>query len=68
MHWIQYDIIIVGKVRKNTFVVPVKVNCLAYVETTTPKYTVFYIFIRKTYTVTTLATDSQITWPLLNYF
>jgi hypothetical protein len=38
MHWLGYDIEIVGKVRSNTFVVTVKVNYLAYVEATTPRY------------------------------
>jgi hypothetical protein len=38
MHWLKYDIGIVGKVGKNTFVVTVKVNCLAYVEPTLPKH------------------------------
>jgi hypothetical protein len=38
MHWLGYDIGIVGKVRKNTFVETVWVNYLAYVETNTPKY------------------------------
>jgi hypothetical protein len=45
MHWLGYDI---GKVGKNTFVVPVQVN---YVETNTPKYGVFCIFPRKTQSV-----------------
>jgi hypothetical protein len=35
MHWLGYDIGIVGKFGRNAFVVNVKVNCLAYVETTT---------------------------------
>jgi hypothetical protein len=40
MHWLGYDIGIVGKVGRNTFVVTVKVNCLAHVEATTAKYRV----------------------------
>jgi hypothetical protein len=36
MHWPGYDIGILGKVGRNTFVVTVKVNYLAYVEATTP--------------------------------
>jgi hypothetical protein len=44
-------------IERNTFVVIVKVAYLAYVETNTPKYT-----------VTTLATHSQLLWILLNYF
>jgi hypothetical protein len=36
-HWLGYDIGIVGR---NTFVVTAKVNHLAYVQTTIPKYRV----------------------------
>jgi hypothetical protein len=40
IHWLEYDIGIVGKHGKNASVVTeeVNVNCLAYVEMNTPKY------------------------------
>jgi hypothetical protein len=41
MHWFGNDIEIVAKVGRNSFVVTVKVNFLAYVETNVPKYRVF---------------------------
>jgi hypothetical protein len=44
MHWLGYDIGIVGK---NKFVTTVQVNYLAYVETNTPKYRVFCVLTRK---------------------
>jgi hypothetical protein len=44
MHWLGYDI---GIVRKNTSVVTVQVNYLAYVETYS-KYRVFCVLTRKT--------------------
>jgi hypothetical protein len=47
MHWIGYDIAIVGKVGRSTFVVTVQVHYLAYVEANTPKYRVFCVFTRK---------------------
>jgi hypothetical protein len=53
MHWLGYDIGIVGK---NTLVVTVMVNYLAYVETNTPKYRVFYIFTRNTPSVKSFTT------------
>jgi hypothetical protein len=63
-----WDWEIVGKVEKNTFVVTVQVNYLAYVETYSPKYRVFCILIRQTYSVTSLTTDSQMLLFLLGYF
>jgi hypothetical protein len=39
--------------------VTAKVNYLAYVETTTPKYRIFCILTKQTYSVTMLATDSK---------
>jgi hypothetical protein len=62
MHLLGY------KVGRKTFVVNVKVNHLAYAETATPKRRVFCILTRQTYSLTTLATDSQILQLLLNYF
>jgi hypothetical protein len=59
MHWLEYDIWIVGKVEMNTFVVTVLVNYLAYAETNTPRYRVFRAVTRQTYSATTLATGSQ---------
>jgi hypothetical protein len=64
MHWLGYDIGIVGKVGRKTSVVTVLVNYLTYqnksnltyVETNTPKYRVFGVHTRKPYSVTTLAT------------
>jgi hypothetical protein len=67
MHWLGYDIGIVGKAGRNIFFVTVQVNCLQHVETNTPKYRVFCVLIRKSYSVTILATDSQMLWLLLNY-
>jgi hypothetical protein len=52
MHWPEYDTGIVGKVRKNTSVVTVQVNYLAYVEATTPKYRGLCVLTRQTYSVT----------------
>jgi hypothetical protein len=49
MHWLGYDI---GMVRKGTFVATVQVNYLANVETDTPKYRVFCVPTKKTYSVT----------------
>jgi hypothetical protein len=37
MHWLGYDIGIVEKVGRNTFVVTAQVNYLAYVQRNTPK-------------------------------
>jgi hypothetical protein len=48
--------------------VTVQVNCLAYVEMNAPKCSFFCVLTRKTYSVTTIATDSQMLWSLLNYF
>jgi hypothetical protein len=41
MHWFSYDIVIVGKVGKNTFIVNVMVNYLACIETASQKYRLF---------------------------
>jgi hypothetical protein len=49
VHWLGYDVEIIWKVGRNTFVVAVKVNYLAYVETNTADYRVFCIHTRKTY-------------------
>jgi hypothetical protein len=68
MHWLGYDTGIVGKVGRSTFVVTVQVSYLSYVEATTPNYGVFCVPTRQTYSVTTLATDSQMLRLLLNYF
>jgi hypothetical protein len=68
MNWLGYDIGIVGKDGKNTFVVTVEVNYLACVETTTLKCRVSCVLTSETYSVTTLATDSQMLLLLLNYF
>jgi hypothetical protein len=68
MHWLRYDIGIIGKVGRNTFLVTVKVNYLDYVETTAPKYRVFCVLTRQTYSVTTFATDKQMLPLVLNYF
>jgi hypothetical protein len=59
MHSLRYDIGIVGKVGRNTFVVVVWVNYLPYAETDTPKYRVFCgltVLTRKTHSVITLVT------------
>jgi hypothetical protein len=56
MHWLGYNIGIIGKVGRNTYVVTVQVNYPAYVETNAPKYRVFCILSKKTYSITTLAT------------
>jgi hypothetical protein len=53
MPWLGYVIGIVG-VGRNIFVVTVQVNYLAYVERNTPKYSVFFILTRETYSVTAL--------------
>jgi hypothetical protein len=52
MQLLGYDIRIIDKVWRNTFVITVGVNCLAYDETTTTKY-------KQTYSATALTTDSQ---------
>jgi hypothetical protein len=48
IHWLEnmHYVEIIGKVVRKTFVVTVKVNFLAYVETTTPKYKVFSVLTR----------------------
>jgi hypothetical protein len=68
MHGFRYDFGIVGKVRRNTFVVTVKVNYLEYVETNTPKYRFFCLLTKQTYCMTTLATDRQMLLVVVNYF
>jgi hypothetical protein len=68
MHWLGYDIGIVGNIGRNIFVATLQVNYLAYVETNTPVYRVSCFRSRQTYSVTTFATDSQILRLLLNYF
>jgi hypothetical protein len=53
MDWLGYDI---GMVWKDTFVVTVQVNYLAYVVMNTPKYRVFCVLTKKIYSITVLAT------------
>jgi hypothetical protein len=66
MHSFGYDIVIVVKVGKNTFVMTVQVNYLAYVQTNIPECRVC-VLTRKIYSVIT-ATDTEMLWLLLNYF
>jgi hypothetical protein len=68
MHRLGYDIGMVGMVRRNTFVMTVKVNYLAYVETATSRYGVFCLLTRQPYSVTTLTTDNQMLQLLLSSF
>jgi hypothetical protein len=68
IHWLGYDVEIVGKVERKTFVVTVKVNYIVYVETSTLRYRVFWVITKQTYSVTTFATDSQMLQLMLNYF
>jgi hypothetical protein len=46
MHWLSYDIEIDGR---NTFIVIVNLNYLAYVEKPTPKHRCFYVLTKQTY-------------------
>jgi hypothetical protein len=56
MHWLGYDIRIVGKVGRNTSVMTLQVNYLAHVETNAPKYRVFCVLSTEAYSITALAT------------
>lgn len=66
IHWLGYDVGLVGKVVRKAFVVTVKVNYMVYVETITPRYRVFWVITKQTYSVTTLTTDSQMLQLLQN--